>query len=77
MTSFLTAKDIVDVEDVIAVLVVIPVILNSLAGFSQNTSGVPRRLIIKCGVADTIGSREVSCERLKGLVVVSTTSYGR
>lgn len=76
MTSFLTAEDIVDVEDIIAVLVVIPVILNSLAGFSQNTSRVSRRLIIESGVADTIGSREVSCERLKWLVMVNTTPYG-
>lgn len=67
MTGFLAPKDVVDVEDIIAVLVIIPIVFATLAGFGQNTSWVPRRLVVETGIADAIGGREVGGKRLKGL----------
>jgi hypothetical protein len=67
MTGFFTSKDIVDIEDIVAIFVVIPIILDSLAWLCQHTSGVPRGLVVKSGVADSIGGGKVGCQRLKRL----------
>ena len=67
MTSFLAPEDVVHVEDVIAVLVIIPIVFATLAGFGQNAPGVPRRLVIESGVTYAIGGRKVGCKRLKRL----------
>lgn len=65
MTGFLASKDIVDVKDIIAILVVIPVILDSFAGLGQYSSWVSRRLIVEARVAYPVRGREVGCQRLK------------
>lgn len=67
MTGFLASKDIVDVKDIIAILVVIPVILGSFAGLGQYSSWVSRRLIVEARVAYPVRGREVGCQRLKRL----------
>lgn len=67
VTGFLASKDIVDVKDIIAILVVIPVILDSFAGFGQYSSRISRRLIVEARVAYPVRGREVGCQRLKRL----------
>lgn len=41
VTCFLTAKDVVNVENVITVLIVVSIVLDALAGFGQHATGVP------------------------------------
>jgi hypothetical protein len=65
VTGFLASKDIVDVKDIIAVLIVIPIILDSFAGFGQYSSRVSRGLVVEARVAYAVGGREVGCQRLK------------
>ena len=67
MTGFLASEDIVDVKDIITILVVIPIILDSFAGFGQYPSRVSRRLIVEARVAYAVCGREVGCQRLKRL----------
>lgn len=67
MPGLLGAEDVVDVEDVIAVLVVVAIVLDPLARLGQNTARVARRLVFESGVADAIGGGEVHSERLEGL----------
>lgn len=61
MTGFLATKNIVDVENVIAVLVVIAIVLDTFTWFGQYTPGVPRRLIVEGGIAYSISRRQVYC----------------
>jgi hypothetical protein len=74
VAGFFAAEDIVDVEDIIAVLIVISIVFNSLAGFGQYSSGVPRRLVVEPRVANAIGCGEVGGKRLKRLGGVSRVS---
>lgn len=67
VTGFLASKDIVDVKNIITILVVIPVIFDSFAGFGQYSSRVSRRLIVEARVAYPVRGREVGCQRLKRL----------
>lgn len=75
MTGFLASKNIVDVKDIIAVLVVISIILDSFAGLGQYSARVSRGLVVEARVAYAVGGREVSCQRLKRLnrLVKATT----
>lgn len=61
MTSLLRAQDIIYIEDVIAVLVVIAVILYSLARLGKNAPRIPRRLVLEAGVAYSVGGGKVNC----------------
>ena len=61
MTGFFAAKNVVDVKDIVAVLVVVPIVFHSLAGFGQDSPRVPRGLVVEPGVANAIGGRKVSC----------------
>lgn len=67
VTRFLASKDIVNVKDIITILIVIPVILDSFAGFGQYSSRISRRLIVEARVAYPVRGREVGCQRLKRL----------
>ena len=67
MPGLLRAKDVVDVENVIAVLVIVAIVLRSLARLRQNAAGVTRRFVFEAGVADPVGGGELHRERLEGL----------
>jgi hypothetical protein len=51
------AQNVVHVENVIALLVVIAIILHTLTGLGQNPPRVPGRFIFEAGIADSVGRR--------------------
>lgn len=55
MPSFLTAKDIVDIKNIIAVIIIVPIIFDTFARFRQNPPGVPGRFVLEEGIADPVG----------------------
>jgi hypothetical protein len=66
VTGFLRAKDIVDVENVVAVLVVVAIVLDALARLGQDSARVSRRLVFEARIADAIGGGEVDGQSLEG-----------
>lgn len=55
VTIVFVPKDVVDVKNVIAILIVIAIVLDAFAGFSEHTTGVPGRLVFECRVTYSIG----------------------
>ncbi len=67
MASFLRAKNVIHIEDVVAILIVVSVILGRLARLRQDPARVPRRLVFETRIADSVGCREVYRQSLQGL----------
>lgn len=67
MTSLLTTQDVIDIENIIAILVIIAIILHTLAWFGQHATRVSRGLVVEVRVADAIRRRKVGRQRLEGL----------
>lgn len=59
VARFFTPQNIIDVQNVVALLVVITIVLDPFAGFGENTSRVAGRLVVESGVADAIRGREI------------------
>jgi hypothetical protein len=59
VTRFFASKNVVHIENIIAVLIVIAVVFDSLAWFRKDTSGIPRRLVIETWIADTVCGRKM------------------
>lgn len=57
----LRAQYIVDIQDVVTVLIVVTIVLDTLAGLCQDSSGVPRRLVLELGIANPVRCGEVAC----------------
>ena len=55
MSVVFVPKNIINVKDVIAVLVIIAIILDTLAGLGKNSSGIARRLVFECGITNSVG----------------------
>ena len=60
MTGLLRAQDIVHIEDIIAVLVIVAVVLHSLARLGKDAPRVPRRLVLEGRVAYSVSGGEVN-----------------
>lgn len=67
MTSLIRSQDIVDVENVVAIFVVVPIILRSFARFGEHSARVSRGLILERWIADTISGWELCRESLERL----------
>jgi hypothetical protein len=67
MPRLLRAENVVYIEDVIAVLVVVSIVLDSFARLGEDSTWVSGRLVVELGIAQLIGSGQVGRERLKGL----------
>lgn len=70
------AEDVIDVENVVAVLVVIAIVLDPLARLGQHTAGIARRLVLESGIADAVSGGEVHGEGLERLSSQSKVSIG-
>jgi hypothetical protein len=73
VSTILIAKDIIHVENIIAILVVVSIILHSLARFGQYSARVPRRFVFERWVAYSVGGGEMRCQSLEGLDMVSAS----
>ena len=67
VAGLLGAQDVVDVENVIAILVVVAIVLDSLARLGQHSARIARGLVFETRVADAVGRGEVDGERLERL----------
>lgn len=79
MSGLLRAKNVVNVENIITVLIVVPIILGSLARFSQHPTGVAGGLVFEARIAYSIRSRQMngkSLERLQKETIRIATSGG-
>lgn len=64
---FLRPEDVVDIEDIVAVLVIVAIILAALARLREDSTWVPRRLVFEARVADAIRRRQMNRQGLEGL----------
>lgn len=55
MSIVFVPQNIVNVKNVIAILVIIAIILDTLAGLGKNSSRIARRLVFECGITDSVG----------------------
>ena len=65
--GLLGPQNVVDVENVIAVFVIVAIVLQALAGLGQHAAGVARRLVLEAGVADAVGGGEMYGQGLERL----------
>jgi hypothetical protein len=63
--AFFLAQNIIDIEDVVALFIVIAIILDPLARLGQNPPRILRGLILEIGVADTVSPRKMNCQCLQ------------
>jgi hypothetical protein len=70
LVPLITTQNVVDVEDVVAVLVVVAVVLDALAGLGQHAARVARRLVLEGRVADAVCGGQMRGQRLEGLAGV-------
>ena len=64
----LIPENIVDIEDIIAVLIVISIVLDTLARLRQYSSRISGRLVFELRVAYPVSGGEMSRESLKRLL---------
>lgn len=64
VTCLFRAENVIDVEDIIAVLVIEAVILDAFARFGQNSTRIARRLVFEVGVTYPVCRGEMSGQRL-------------
>jgi len=59
VAGFLRTKDIIDIEDIVTVLVVIAIILNTFAWLGKNSSWVSRCFVLEIWIAYSVGGRKM------------------
>lgn len=64
MAGLFRAQDVVDVKNIVAVFVVVAIVLDALARFSENSAGITRCLVFKTRVADSVRRRQMSRQSL-------------
>ena len=57
VVRLLRAQNVIDVQDVVAVLVIVTIILDALARLREYSSWISRRLVLESGVADAVCRR--------------------
>ena len=67
LVSFLSPQPVVHIEDVIVVLIIVPLVMRRLARFCEDSPWVMRRLILELGIAYAVGIGDVSCQLTQGL----------
>lgn len=67
VARFLRPQNIVDIEDVITVLVVVAIILDTLARLGENSARISRRLVLEVGVTNAVRRRQVGRQCLQRL----------
>ena len=57
VTAIFVAKDIIDIENVVAILIVVAIVLNAFARFRENAPRILGRFVFECWVAYSVCSR--------------------
>ena len=66
------AQPVVDVENIVIILVVIPVVVHRLARLREDAAWVVRRLILELRIANVVGIDDVRGKLLQRLQVRET-----
>lgn len=74
MTGFLASQNIVDIQDIIAVFVVVAIILHPLTRLREHPPRVPRGLVDEFRVTYPIGRRKMGGQGLERLWHVLETN---
>lgn len=67
MACLFRAENIINVENVVAVLVIIAIVLGALARLREDPTRVSRCLILEVGVADAVSRGQVARQSLQRL----------
>jgi hypothetical protein len=54
VSGLLTAEYVINIQYVVAVIIVIAIILDALAWFCENSARVSGRLVLECRITDSI-----------------------
>jgi len=65
VVRLLGAQNVIDIQNVVAVFVVVTIILDSLARLCEYSPWIPRRFILESGVTNTVCRRKMGCQRLQ------------
>jgi len=65
--GLLRAQYVIDVEDIIAIFIVVAIILDPLAGLGQYATGISGRLVFEARIANPVRGGEVDCKSLERL----------
>lgn len=65
--SLFAAEYIIDVQYVVAVIVVIAIIFDAFAWFGENSARVSGRFVLECRITYSIGRGQVCCQGLEWL----------
>lgn len=71
MARLLRSENVVNIENIITVFVVVTIILTSFARFGKDSTWIPGGLVFECRITYSISRRQVGCEGLKGLGIIS------
>lgn len=77
LVAILCSQPVVDVEDVVVVIVVIPIIVCRLAWLGKHPAGIMSALIAELGVAYAIGIHNVGRQLSKWLLCQSICVVNR
>lgn len=75
--SVFRAQYVVDIQNIVTILVVVPIVLDAFARFRENTTRVSSRFVFEPGVADAIRRGQVRCQRLQGLTSSHVSTFLR
>lgn len=67
LVSFLSPQPVVHIEDVIVVLIIVPLVMRRLARFCEDSPWVMRRLVFELGIAYAVGFGDVRRQLTQGL----------
>lgn len=67
LVSFLSPQPIIDVQDVVVIIIIVPVVVRRLTRFSKNSPGIMRRFVSKLRVADVIRVQYIGGQLAQGL----------
>lgn len=67
MAGLFASQYVIDVENIIAIFIVIPVILHTFARFCQYPTWVSRRLVVEIRIANPVSRGKMAGQRMKRL----------
>lgn len=67
MTSLLGSENVIHIKYIITILIIKPIILDTFAGFRQDSSRISGGFVFETRIANTICGWQMACEGLEGL----------
>jgi len=67
VARFLRPQNVVDIEDVVAVLIVVAVVLDTFARLGEDAAWIARGLVVESAIAELVRCGQMGRQRLQGL----------